>query len=165
VASRPVADSVRIDVDVAARRLQLVRGDRPVATYRVAVGTKEWPTETGEWAIKQVIINPEWIPPDQSWADENVPKKPGDPHNPLGRAQLVYDPPRTIHGTDKPSTIGKAASHGSIRMTNADVVRLATQVLALSGSGKDDAWVKNALAKRTEKQVVDLPTLVPIRVH
>jgi hypothetical protein len=50
-------------------------------------------------------------------------------------------------------------------MTNADVVRLATQVLALSGSGKDDAWVKNALAKRTEKQVVDLPMLVPIRVH
>ena len=156
---------MRIEVDVAARRLHVVQGDSETATYPVAVGSKAWPTERGTWTIKQVIINPAWIPPDQSWAEESVPKDPGAPDNPLGRAQLVYDPPRTVHGTDKPTSIGTATSHGSIRMTNEAIVRVAKVVLAASGSDKDAAWVDRALANRHQKQAVDLPHPVPIVVR
>src|SRR6187549_250066 len=57
----PVA-STRIEVDLNARTLTVFDGGKSVGSYRVAVGSKEWPTQTGEWSITQVVWNPEWIP-------------------------------------------------------------------------------------------------------
>ena len=160
----PVA-STRIEVDLNAKQLHVYDGDKQVGTYRVAVGSQQWPTQTGEWNITQVIWNPEWIPPkDEAWAESKDPKKPGAPDNPLGRAQLVYDPPRTIHGTNEPQSIGKAVSHGSIRMANADVVKLARQLMEVTGVQKDDAWFHQVQQNRTQKVPIDLPQRVPIRV-
>ena len=160
----PVA-STRIEVDLNAKRLTVFDGDKQVGSYRVAVGSKEWPTQTGEWSITQVVWNPEWIPPkDEAWAEAKDPKSPGAPDNPLGRAQLVYDPPRTIHGTNEPQSIGKAVSHGSIRLANADVGKLARQLMEATGVQKDDAWYRQVQQNRTEKVPVDLPQRVPIRV-
>jgi lipoprotein-anchoring transpeptidase ErfK/SrfK len=157
--------STRIEVDLNAKQLRVFDGDKQVGTYRVAVGSQQWPTQTGEWSITQVIWNPEWIPPkDEAWAESKDPKKPGAPDNPLGRAQLVYDPPRTIHGTNEPQSIGKAVSHGSIRLANADVVKLARQLMEVTGVHKDDAWFRQVQQNRTEKVPVDLPQRVPIRV-
>jgi len=158
------SNGMRIEVDLTKRQLTVYKGNQVAETHPVAVGSKEWPTQTGEWTIKQVIYNPEWIPPDETWAEERDPRNPGDPKNPLGMAQLVYDPPRTIHGTDAPSSIGKAVSHGSIRMRNEDIVKLGQEVMAAGGAAKDDAWVQQARRNRTEKQVVDLPHPIPIRV-
>ena len=93
-----------------------------------------------------------------------MPKKPGAPDNPLGRAQLVYDPPRTIHGTNEPASIGKPVSHGSIRLANAVIVQLARQLMETTGAGKDDAWYTRVQKNRTEKVVVELPQRVPIKV-
>jgi lipoprotein-anchoring transpeptidase ErfK/SrfK len=163
-AQRPRAD-IRLEVDVAARRLHVYRGEQEVATHAVAVGSKEWPTQTGEWVVAQVVFNPEWIPPDESWAEEREPKAPGAPDNPLGRAQLVYDPPRTIHGTDQPASIGKAVSHGSIRMRNETITALARDVMEAAGVAKDDAWYRRVRENRAEKVIVDLPRVVPIRVR
>jgi lipoprotein-anchoring transpeptidase ErfK/SrfK len=159
------SSNIRVEVDLAARKLYLYEGGKRVETHPVAVGSPQWPTQTGEWTIKQVVFNPEWIPPDETWAEERQPRKPGDPKNPLGRAQLVYDPPRTIHGTDQPSSIGKNVSHGSIRMNNAEIVALAKRIMAADGVQKDSAWFARAAQQRSEKQVVDLPTPVPITVH
>lgn len=156
---------MRIEVDLAARQLYVVRAGARVATHPVAVGSTEWPTQTGEWKIVQTVWNPEWTPPDESWADEREPRKPGDPKNPLGRIQLVYDPPRSIHGTNQPSSIGKAVSHGSIRVTNEVGVQLARLVMEAGGAAKDDAWYTQAQANRTEKQIIDLPRPIPIRVY
>jgi lipoprotein-anchoring transpeptidase ErfK/SrfK len=131
----------------------------------VGVGTAEWPTRTGEWVVSQVVWNPGWVPPAESWAEERDPKKPGDPAaNPLGRAQLIYDPPRTLHGINQPQSVGAASSHGSIRMRNEDVTRLAREVQQAGGAGRDGRWYRRALANRTEKQIIDLPRVVPIRV-
>jgi lipoprotein-anchoring transpeptidase ErfK/SrfK len=156
---------MRLEVDIAARRLYVYDGDQRVATYRVAVGSPEWPTQTGEWRVKQVVWNPEWIPPDETWAEQRTPKKPGAPDNPLGRAQLVYDPPRTIHGTNEPASIGRAVSHGSIRLANADVVQLGRRLMETTGAQKDDAWYRRVQQNRTEKVSVDLPPRVAIRVY
>jgi lipoprotein-anchoring transpeptidase ErfK/SrfK len=157
--------STRIEVDINAKRLTVFDDDKPVGSYRVAVGSKEWPTQTGEWSITQVVWNPEWVPPkDEAWAEAKDPKSPGAPDNPLGRAQLVYDPPRTIHGTNEPQSIGKAVSHGSIRLANADVVKIARQLMEATGVQKDDAWYRQVQQNRTEKVPVDLPQRVAIRV-
>jgi lipoprotein-anchoring transpeptidase ErfK/SrfK len=160
----PVA-STRIEVDLAKRQLTVFDGDTPTGTYRVAVGSSQWPTQTGEWSVTQVVWNPEWIPPkNEAWAEAKDPKKPGAPDNPLGRAQLVYDPPRTVHGTDDPSSIGKAVSHGSIRLSNADVVKVARQLMDATGVRKDEAFFVQVAQKRTEKVPINLPQRVPIRV-
>ena len=158
--------STRIEVDLGAKQLYVFDGDKRVGSYRVGIGSKEWPTQTGEWSITQVVWNPEWIPPkDESWAEQKEPRKPGAPDNPLGRAQLVYDPPRTIHGTNEPQSIGKALSHGSIRLSNADVTKLARQLMEVTGVKKDEAWYRQVQQNRTEKAVVDLPQRVAIRVY
>jgi lipoprotein-anchoring transpeptidase ErfK/SrfK len=156
---------LRLEVDLAAKQLTAFDGDQRIATYRVAVGSSQWPTQTGQWEVKQVVWNPEWIPPkDEAWAEDRNPKASGAPDNPLGRAQLVYDPPRTVHGTNDPASIGKAVSHGSIRMANADIVQLARKVMEMAGAPKDESFYQHARDNRTEKVVVDLPQRVQIRV-
>lgn len=157
---------MQIEVDLAARKLYVMRDEQRLAEYGVAVGSEKWPTQTGAWNITQVVWNPEWIPPrDESWTEDKEGKQPGEPDNPLGRVQLIYDPPRTIHGTNEPASIGKAVSHGSIRMTNATAIELAKRVMEVAGAGKDDAWYDRVQGNRTEKVIVDLPSPVPIRVR
>ncbi len=162
--SATAAGGLRLEVDLSKRKVTFYKGGDSTETYPVAIGSEKWPTQTGNWTVKQVVWNPEWTPPDETWAEEKDPRKPGDPKNPLGRAQLVYDPPRTIHGTNQPSSIGKNISHGSIRMKNENIVKLGKELMELSGVGKDPAFYRNVATKRTEKVIVDLPKPVPIRV-
>jgi lipoprotein-anchoring transpeptidase ErfK/SrfK len=156
--------SLRVEVDISKRRLRLYDGADSVRSYSVAVGSERWPTQTGDWKITQVVWNPEWIPPDESWAEQREPRKPGDPKNPLGKVQLVYDPPRTIHGTPERASVGKAISHGSIRMYNEDAAELGRRLMEAAGVAKDSAFFRDVEKNRTEKVVVDLPGGVPIRV-
>jgi lipoprotein-anchoring transpeptidase ErfK/SrfK len=58
---------------------------------------------------------------------------PGGPENPLGARALYlfangYDTLYRIHGTNEPSSIGKAMSSGCIRMLNEDAVDLFDRV-------------------------------------
>jgi lipoprotein-anchoring transpeptidase ErfK/SrfK len=164
VAPTPATADMRIEVDVKARQLHVLKGGQRTATHPVAVGSEKWPTRTGEWNITQVVWNPDWNPPDESWAEEREPRESGDPKNPMGRAQLVYDPPRSIHGTNQPSSIGKPVSHGSIRLANEVIVKLAQEVMESAGVAKDAAWYKETQQNRKQKQIIDLPRVVPIRV-
>ncbi len=157
---------LRVEVDITARRVRVLdaRSDT-LAQHDIAVGSAEWPTRPGDWTIGQVVLNPEWIPPtDESWAEDEKGSAPGDPDNPLGQAQLVYDLPRSIHGTNAPSSIGKAVSHGSIRATNTSVLLLAELLMQQTGVERANEIVQTAQRDRTVKRVVDLPQLVPIRV-
>ena len=160
----PPPPELRLEVNVAERELYVYRNDQRVATHPVAVGTSEWPTRTGEWTIGQVIWNPEWIPPEEEWAKEEEKKEAGDPDNPLGRAQLVYDAPRSVHGTNEPESLGKAASHGSIRVSNQVATELARMVMEAGGAAKDDAWYSRVRENRKERVEVPIPNPVPIRV-
>jgi len=69
-----------------------------------------------------------------------------------------------VHGTNDPSSIGKAVSHGSIRMANADIIKLARRVMEMAGAPKDDSFYQQVAQNRTQKVIVDLPQRVPIRV-
>lgn len=156
---------LRLEIDVADRKVRAFRNDEQVAEYPVAVGTEEWPTRTGEWTIAQVIWNPEWIPPkEESWAEDEENKAPGAEDNPLGRVQLVYDAPRSIHGTNEPQSLGKAASHGSVRISNANGRQLARMVMEAGGAGRDEAFYDRVWENRRERVEVIVPNPVPIRV-
>jgi lipoprotein-anchoring transpeptidase ErfK/SrfK len=161
----PAPPDLRLEVDLAKRQLNVYKGDQLTATHPVAVGSKEWPTPTGEWTITQVVINPRWVPPkEESWAKDEEIKEPGDPENPLGVVQLVYNPPNTVHGTNEPKSLGKAVSHGSIRVSNEVGVQLAKEIMRAGGAQQDEAWVDNALKNPKQRQDVSIPNPVPIRV-
>lgn len=161
----PPPPDLRLEVNLAERKLHVYKGEREIAVHPVAVGSEKWPTPTGEWTISQVIFNPRWVPPkEEAWAEDEEIAEPGDPDNPLGVVQLVYEPPNSIHGTDEPQSLGKAVSHGSIRVSNEVGVELAKLIMEAGGAQKDDAWVQSALRNKTQRQDVPIPNPVPIRV-
>jgi lipoprotein-anchoring transpeptidase ErfK/SrfK len=51
------------------------------------------------------------------------------PNNPVGTVWIDIDVPHYgLHGTDEPGRVGRAQSHGCVRMTNWDADRLAELV-------------------------------------
>jgi lipoprotein-anchoring transpeptidase ErfK/SrfK len=155
----------RVEVSIQARQVSFYDDSGRVATFPVAVGREEWPTRTGEWEIHRIDFNPDWTPPDEEWAEDREYKEPGHPDNPMGRIRIVYDPPRSIHGTDDTESIGGAESHGSIRIRNEDGFELARLIMAASGDERSEEWWENALGDESEMVSVDLSQPVPIRVR
>lgn len=163
-AAPPPPPDLRLEVNVAERELYVYRNDERIATHPVAVGTSEWPTRTGEWTVGQVVFNPRWTPPDEEWAKDEEVIEPGDPENPLGVAQLVYDAPRSIHGTNEPQSLGKAESHGSIRIANDVARQLARMVMEAGGASRDEAFFQRVRENGSERVDVPIPNPIPIRV-
>ncbi len=157
--------NMRIEVCISKRELYVFSGREKVASYPVAVGKPEWPTRTGNWGIYEVVWNPWWHPPDEEWAWYRAIMAPGDPDNPLGKAQLIYDAPRSIHGTIEPSSIGRAASHGSIRVTNEVAMKLARHVMESAGVVYNEEWYREVQNDRSRNVRIRLSQRVPIRVY
>ena len=71
--------------------------------------------------------------PDKNFQQGKNNKKltlPGGPNNPVGSVWIdLAKPTYGIHGAPEPSTIGKTASHGCVRLTNWDAEALAGLIL------------------------------------
>lgn len=114
-----------IVVDKSERTLYLYDGADLVKTYRVAVGMPGFPTPLGNFEIVQKRFLPTWSNPGSDWAKTMPAYIPPGPGNPLGtRALNLNAAGIRIHGTNKISSIGTAASHGCIRMVRHDVEEL-----------------------------------------
>lgn len=162
----PELENLQFLVDISDRELRLMNGNQVMERHPVAVGTEEWPTPTGSWDIHQVDLNPEWVPPkNEEWAEDEETKEPGASDNPMGRARLVYRMPNTIHGTDDLNSLGKASSHGSIRVANNVVVQLAETLLKAGGAWEGDQWFQRMTDNRREEREINLPDPIPIRVQ
>ena len=116
---RVYTNGYRLVVRLRSHELRLWRGDRIVAKYPVAVGTRSTPTPRGLYYIVELLqpSNPNGSYGPFSFglsAHSNVLKRfaGGD-----GRVGL--------HGTNQPGLIGSNVSHGCIRLRNAAVRRLA----------------------------------------
>jgi lipoprotein-anchoring transpeptidase ErfK/SrfK len=155
---------LRFYVSLNGRMLTVFRGSEVVSTHDVAIGQPDHPTPTGNWRINQVDLNPEWTPPDSEWARDREPKPAGHPENPMGRAKLIYAAPFTIHGTDELDSLGRAASHGSIRVSNEDVIELARLLLREGGVWKGEEWFQEILEDRKQLREIRLDNPVRIQV-
>ena len=105
------------------RKVYLYNDTKVVKKYRCAIGTRSYPTPTGTFKIVSKRYRPTWVNPAPSGWGSNMPARiaPG-PSNPLGvRALNLSASGIRIHGTSKVSSIGHAASHGCIRLTNTNV--------------------------------------------
>jgi lipoprotein-anchoring transpeptidase ErfK/SrfK len=145
------------------KKILVVRAyGRDVKKYDVAVGTKGHPTPMGTFSISHIVWNPAWHPPDAKWAKGKPAAKPGDPNNPMKVVKLFFqEPDYYIHGTDQEDTLGAAASHGCIRMSQSDVYDLARYVQDHAGAPHDDDWYRQVI-NGDKPEDVHLKTAVPI---
>jgi L,D-transpeptidase ErfK/SrfK len=97
-----------IQISVEKRRLSLFHNGKLVKIFPIAVGKMLTNTPIGEF----VIVNRQF--------------NPGGPFGVLwmSLSKQGYG----IHGTNDPNSIGKAVSHGCVRMYNRDVLQLAGTV-------------------------------------
>ncbi len=99
----------------------------------VTSGSEFDPLPIGEWKVTAVARRPAFhYNPDLFWdADPSHAKatiKPG-PNNPVGSVWIdISKPHYGLHGSPEPSRIGKSESHGCVRLTNWDALRLAALV-------------------------------------
>jgi lipoprotein-anchoring transpeptidase ErfK/SrfK len=115
VAAHPVR--TRIDVDLSGHRLTLFRDDKQVLATTAGVGADGTPTPTGRYYVNQRL-------------------RAGNPSGPFGPGAIgisAFSPtltdwaqggPIAIHGTNDPSSVGRSASHGCIRLQNPVLRRL-----------------------------------------
>lgn len=101
-----------IEIDLAARTLTLFEDGEEVLTATVAIGTSENPTPTGDFYV----------------IDKLATEDPDGAYGPFAFGLSAYsetlsefaggDGQVGIHGTNDPSSIGQAVSHGCVRVPN-----------------------------------------------
>ena len=106
----------------------------PVGTgtgMRLQNGRGEWDfaTPAGTYHAVYKQIEPDWIAPDWYFIENGLRVPPRDsdarrfPRG-LGSAAVFIGQGLAIHGTDRPELLGQRVSHGCIRLSNADALRL-----------------------------------------
>ena len=107
--------------------------DNLVAMFTVTTGSSNDPLPVGEWGVTGVGRNPPFsYQPELFWDvpdDEAEQQLPPGPNGPVGVVWIDLTKENYgIHGTNAPQTIGRAQSHGCVRLTNWDAARLAGMV-------------------------------------
>lgn len=159
------ASNFSLVLDRSERTVYVNRGDTTIRTYEVAVGKSGHATPLGSWEFYQVDVNPDWTPPDSEWSEDESYTPPGHPDNPMGRVRMIFNRPYTIHGTDALNSIGKAASHGSVRMANENAIELAELLLKEGGAWKGEGWYQEMLSNPTEMYEIPLVNGIPITIR
>ena len=104
-------------VSLEDRKLALVENGEVKKIYSVAVGKPSTPSPVGTFVIQRRVANP-------VYHHDGLTVMPG-PGNPVGTRWMGLSiPGYGIHGTNIPRSIGKASSHGCIRMAKPDLEEL-----------------------------------------
>lgn len=134
VAAPATAKAARVVVDRSDSVLRLLDdGGRVMAQYPASTGSEHDPLPIGDWRIVTVVRDPTFhYNPDLFWdADPGHEKATlaAGPNNPVGTVWIDLSKPHYgIHGTPEPASVGKAQSHGCIRLTNWDAQAVAAAV-------------------------------------
>jgi lipoprotein-anchoring transpeptidase ErfK/SrfK len=134
---QPKADKIVVDKSEGVLQAFDSAG-KLVAQFTATMGSRHDPLPLGNWKILGISYNPEFhYNPDLFWdanAGDDKAKLPPGPNSPVGVVWIDLSKEHYgIHGTPEPETIGRAESHGCVRLTNWDAARLAQMV---SGSTK-----------------------------
>ena len=119
-----------IIVDKSEGQLKVMgEGDRLIAQFPVTTGSEYDPLPLGNWKVTTFgYLPPFHYQPDLFWDVEDSEGDqvlPPGPNSPVGVAWLDLTKEHYgIHGTSEPQNIGRTESHGCLRMTNWDVLRL-----------------------------------------
>jgi len=142
-------------VDLDENQLYFARGRRVLWSAPVGTGTGlrmetdrdawDFHTPNGAYHVTHKAREPDWIAPDWYFLEHGLPVPgPSDPKRRftrgLGAAAVYIGHGLAIHGTDKPELLGRRVSHGCIRLSDANALRLyhdvqvGTEVVIVGGS-------------------------------
>ncbi|HEX6746910.1 MAG TPA: L,D-transpeptidase [Longimicrobium sp.] len=142
-------------VDLDENRLYFAKGRRVLWSAPVGTGTGlrmesdraawDFHTPNGAFHVTHKAREPDWIAPDWYFLEHDLPVPgPNDPKRRftrgLGAAAVYIGRGLAIHGTDRPELLGRRVSHGCIRLSNANALRLyhdvqiGTEVVIVGGS-------------------------------
>jgi len=114
--------SFNVLIDLSERKLYFKSGDKVIKRYGVCVGKPETPTPDGSYNVTEKEVDPVWFSTAETGGKGEIPG--GDPRNELGKRWIGFKPSYGVHGTIFPKSIGKAESHGCVRMLNENVMEL-----------------------------------------
>jgi lipoprotein-anchoring transpeptidase ErfK/SrfK len=125
--------NVSIKIDTKTNMLNVFDAEKLIAAYPVTVGSQQTASPIGDWKVMRITKMPTFRYDKEMLQhgkrSGNFYVLPPGPRNPVGVVWIALNKKGIgIHGTDKPDSIGRAASHGCIRLANWDVVRLATKI-------------------------------------
>ena len=115
----PMTPKDGIVLNIPERAVYVFRDGELVKRYPGAVGKAVSQTALGSFTLRSRVVNPTWRPPRSMVVNEGVrdaPVPPG-PGNPLGDRWMGWSKPGFgFHSTTSPRSIGRAASHGCVRL-------------------------------------------------
>ena len=137
-------------VSLVDRKLAVIDNGIVIATFQVAVGAEVSPSPTGEFTIVSRVSNPTYY--------HRGTVIPTGKDNPVGTRWVGLSlKGYGIHGTNAPGSIGRAASHGCIRLRNRDMERLFTILRvgdAVQIRGERDEQVARIFGEQGDQTVV-----------
>jgi lipoprotein-anchoring transpeptidase ErfK/SrfK len=108
-------------VSIPDRQVAVLEDGVVIGAFPVSVGARISPSPVGEFRIVNRVSNP-------TYYHAGAVISPGA-DNPVGPRWIgLSDKGYGIHGTNEPWSVGRAASHGCIRLRNRDIKRLFAMV-------------------------------------
>lgn len=130
---RPEFAARTIYISPKDKMLDLYDGHALIASFPITPGSTTLPAPPGVWMIVGIATLP-WFRWDEEMLNHgrrsnNAFEIPSGPNNPVGVLWCGLNKIGIgIHGTNNPETIGRAASHGCIRLANWDANKLGGMV-------------------------------------
>ena len=124
------AASIALQISTKESMLEVRSGEKLIAAFPVTVGSQQTNSPIGKWTVKAIAklptfrYDPKMLK--EGERSSNFHLLPPGPNNPVGILWIALNKKGIgIHGTNDPDSIGRSASHGCIRLSNWDVVKLA----------------------------------------
>jgi len=162
--SQPVQLKRTIVVSLEDRKLALVEDGQVKKVYTVAVGKPSTPSPIGTFTIQRRVKNP-------VYQHEGKVVDPG-PLNPVGTRWMGLSVKGYgIHGTNEPKSIGKAASHGCIRMARKDLeemyemVHVGDTVELIAQRNEETALLFGEQKPAAVEQPMVMASSAPVEAH
>jgi lipoprotein-anchoring transpeptidase ErfK/SrfK len=166
-----VPTDTRVVVNAPAHRMDIFNNGQLVKSYTIAIGVPEFPLPVGMRKANEIIFNPAWTPPDESWVDSSkkfeVGKKveAGSKLNPLGVAKIPIGLPSLIHGGKTSAQLGTFASHGCVGLTDALIKTFSQQLAALGSDSLDDKEIAAITKNKKETKSIKLANGILIELR
>lgn len=142
LAPKPALAGRVVLVHTREKMLDVRDGPRLLASFPITPGSATLPAPPGTWKIVNQASMP-YFRYDEAMLNHGVQSAqfinlPPGPNSPVGVAWMGLNKRGIgLHGTSNPETIGRAASHGCIRLANWDAVKL-SQMVTVGGTVKID---------------------------
>jgi lipoprotein-anchoring transpeptidase ErfK/SrfK len=134
-AAAPPRDIIVRVTDHEAALTVIDRKGQVIMYAPATTGSSDDPLPIGSWTVTAVALNPPFsYNPQLFWDADPSHRKamiPPGPNGPVGPVWIDLSKPHYgIHGTPEPASVGYTVSHGCVRLTNWDALRLAGMVRA-----------------------------------